>query len=127
VLVVDDDDQARKLMETTLAQLGYRTRGESGADQAFRSLAASPPSAIVLDLLMPGMSGFEFLDRLRVDPVLRRVPVIVWTSKELTLTELAMLRASANAVVTKGPSGKAAVLSELAACLPLVRRPADVA
>jgi CheY-like chemotaxis protein len=128
VLVIDDDEQARKLMEATLNQLGYRTRSEADADRALRGLAAAPPAAIVLDLLMPGMSGFEFLTRLRFDPLLRRIPVIVWTSKELTLNELAALRSTANAVVAKGPSAKAAVLSELAACLPLhLGRSADVA
>jgi CheY-like chemotaxis protein len=65
------------------------------------------------------MGGFEFLDHLRRDATLRRIPVIVWTGKDLTLDERAMLRASAKAVIAKGSvGGGAAVLAELAAFLP---------
>ena len=119
IMVIDDDDGALKLMSTTLQQLGYQTRCERNAEAALAAVRTSPPSAIVLDLLMPGMSGFEFLDRLRRDPAVRRVPVIVWTGKDLSVDERAMLRASASAVVAKGATGGgSAVLAELAAFLP---------
>jgi CheY-like chemotaxis protein len=71
------------------------------------------PRAVVLDLVMPGMNGFEFLDRLRRDPAGRGVPVIVWTVKDLSSDEHALLRASAQAVVSKGRGGSAAVIAEL--------------
>ena len=67
---------------------------------------------------MPGMSGFEFLERLRRDPTVRLVPVIVWTGKDLSIDERARLRVSANAVVAKDPAGGDAVVAELAAFLP---------
>ena len=119
VMVIDDDDGALKLMSATLHQLGYQTRCERDGEAALDAVRKSPPSAIVLDLLMPGMSGFEFLDHLRRDPAVRRVPVIVWTGKDLSVDERAMLRASASAVVAKGSSGGgSAVLAELAAFLP---------
>jgi CheY-like chemotaxis protein len=53
----------------------------------------------VLDLLMPGMTGFEFLDQLRASPAARSIPAIVWT-------------------VAKGTEGHARVLAELASALP---------
>jgi signal transduction histidine kinase/DNA-binding response OmpR family regulator len=119
VMVIDDDPQALKLMQATLQQLGYVTRCERDGEAALRAVRSSPPSAIVLDLLMPGMSGFEFLDRLRRDPDVRRVPVIVWTGKDLSVDERAMLRASASAVVAKGVAGGgAAVVAELDAFFP---------
>jgi CheY-like chemotaxis protein len=119
VMVIDDDEQALKLMQSTLHQLGYVTRCERDGEAALKAVRTSPPSAIVLDLLMPGMSGFEFLDRLRRDPEVRRVPVIVWTGKDLSLDERAMLRASASAVVAKGQGGGgAAVVAELDAFFP---------
>jgi CheY-like chemotaxis protein len=68
----------------------------------------------VLDLLMPGMNGFEFLDRFRRDPRHRQVPVIVWTSKDLTNAEIARLRSSAQAIVPKANGGNA-VIAELEA------------
>ncbi|HEY4241322.1 MAG TPA: response regulator [Kofleriaceae bacterium] len=113
VLVVDDDPGSLKLMAATLGQLGFRAQCEQDADVAFRSALASPPAAIVLDLLMPGTSGFEFLSRLRSNPAVARLPVIIWTSKDLSVDERATLRASADAVVAKGTNGGAAVLEAL--------------
>ena len=118
ILVVDDDPNALRLMSTTLTQLGYTTRCEHDGASALGAARSAPPSAIVLDLIMPGMSGFEFLEQLRRDPAGRRVPVIVWTGKDLTVDERAQLRASANAVVAKDPTGGHAVVAELAAFLP---------
>ena len=63
------------------------------------------------------MSGFEFLDQLRGEPNGRGVPVIVWTGKDLTRDERDLLRASANAVVSKGNGGSAGVIAELSAHL----------
>jgi signal transduction histidine kinase/DNA-binding response OmpR family regulator len=119
VMVIDDDPQALTLMQATLHQLGYTTRCEHDGESALVAVQTSPPSAIVLDLLMPGMSGFEFLDRLRRDPEVRRVPVIVWTGKDLSLDERAMLRASASAIIGKGiAGGGAAVVAALDGFLP---------
>jgi signal transduction histidine kinase/DNA-binding response OmpR family regulator len=118
ILVVDDDPNALRLMAATLTQLGYTTRCEHDGAAALGAARSAPPSAIVLDLIMPGMSGFEFLEQLRRDPAGRRVPVIVWTGKDLTVDERAQLRASANAVVAKDPTGGHAVVAELAAFLP---------
>jgi len=113
VLVVDDDAPSLKLMATTLGQLGYQTRCEKDAEVALRAARGIPPSAVVLDLMMPGMNGFEFLDRFRENPAARHIPVIIWTMKDLTSDEHQLLRASAQAVVSKGHGGTAAVLAEL--------------
>jgi signal transduction histidine kinase/CheY-like chemotaxis protein/HAMP domain-containing protein len=118
VLVVDDDPGSLKLVAATLKQLGYETRCEREGAAALRAFRETPPSAVILDLLMPGMNGFEFLELLRREPAGRRVPVIVWTVKDLTPEERTFLRSSAQAVVSKGQGG-AAVLAELET---LVRR-----
>jgi signal transduction histidine kinase/CheY-like chemotaxis protein len=125
VLVVDDDPTSRKMMVSALRQLGYATRAENDGESGLRAVRSEAPSAIVLDLIMPGMNGFEFLAQLRRVPGGRRVPVIVWTSKDLTLDELASLKQSATAVVTKGPRGSSGVVAELAACLPTTREVAN--
>jgi CheY-like chemotaxis protein len=118
VLVVDDDPGSLKLISTTLKQLGYETRCERDGAAGLRALRETLPSAVILDLVMPGMNGFEFLERLRDEPAGRRVPVIVWTVKDLTPEERIFLRSAAQAVVSKGQGG-AAVLAQLEA---LVRR-----
>jgi CheY-like chemotaxis protein len=73
---------------------------------------------VVLDFLMPGMDGLEFLDRFRRTATGRRTPVIVWTVKDPTPGEREQLRTSAQAVVLKGAGGIAPLLQELQAYLP---------
>jgi signal transduction histidine kinase/CheY-like chemotaxis protein len=118
VLVIDDDATSLQLMASLLAQLGYKSRCERDAARALEDVRRTTPNAIVLDLIMPGMNGFEFLDVLRGAPEGRDVPVIVWTSKDLSAAEKDTLRASANAIVSKGNGGSERVLAELATHLP---------
>ena len=118
VLVVDDDPTALKLMETTLNGLGYPACCVSNGEEGLRTVPQSRPAAVVLDLLMPGMDGFEFLDRFRRTGYGRRTPVIVWTNKDLSLDEQERLRASAQGVVLKSQGGTAPLLEALEAHLP---------
>jgi signal transduction histidine kinase/DNA-binding response OmpR family regulator/HAMP domain-containing protein len=113
VLVLDDDPGSLKLMAATLHQLGLDAICESHGADALQAVRDRPPRAVILDLMMPGMNGFEFLERLRSEPAGRRVPVIVWTIKDLSAAEQATLRASADAVVAKGDGAAAAVIAEL--------------
>jgi signal transduction histidine kinase/CheY-like chemotaxis protein len=113
VLIVDDDATSLKVMAASLTRLGYGAVCEQDPVRGLRSAIDAPPSAIVLDLLMPGMTGFEFLEQLRTTEAARGVPVIVWTSKDLAVDEIARLRRSAQAVVSKGEAGNARVLAEL--------------
>ncbi|HWM85547.1 MAG TPA: PAS domain S-box protein, partial [Kofleriaceae bacterium] len=105
ILVVDDDPAALRLVEATLRQIGYRPVCRSSGEEGLRAAAEDPPAVVVLDLLMPGMDGFEFVSRLRDTPAGRDVPVIVWTVKDLSSEERARLRASAAAIVYKGAGG----------------------
>jgi CheY-like chemotaxis protein len=75
----------------------------------------------VLDLMMPGMDGFEFLHRLRLTPRGRRTPVIVWSSKDLSRPERARLQSSANAIIHKGAGSADLLLAEVERCVPSQR------
>lgn len=79
VLVMEDDPSAVRLLRAYLEGAGHRMRvsgdGESGLAEARRSI----PSAIILDLLLPGKDGWDVLRELKSDPVLREVPVVVVT------------------------------------------------
>jgi signal transduction histidine kinase/DNA-binding response OmpR family regulator len=124
VLVVDDDPASLKVMAATLGRLGYLAVCEQDPVRGLRAATEDPPSAIVLDLLMPGMTGFEFLEQFRTTDAARGVPVIVWTSKDLAADELVRLRRSAHAVVSKGHEGNARVLAELTSSLQIRARTA---
>ena len=101
IVVVDDDPSALKLMEAALRPLGGDVACFSSGEAALTAAHVAPPRAIVLDLLMPEMDGFEFLARLRQDPVNQTTPVIVWTMKELTGDDRDRLRRLAQAVIEK--------------------------
>jgi DNA-binding response OmpR family regulator len=121
ILVVDDDPHALKLAETTLTQLGFQPLCTADAESGLRAAAQERPAAVVLDLLMPEMDGFTFLERLRRTAAGHRTPVIVWTVKDLTADERRRLTASAQAVVQKGQGGTAALLAQLQAYVPAGR------
>ena len=119
VLVVDDDVTALKLVETTLTQIGYPCICRDNARDALRAVEASRPAAIVLDLIMPDIDGFEFLAELRRLPAGHQLPVFVWTSKDLTRDEDARLRSTAQGIVLKSQGRTAPLLEALRDYVPI--------
>jgi CheY-like chemotaxis protein len=67
-----------------------------------KALESAPPAVIVVDLLMPGIDGFEFISRLRSISGARHLPVIVWTVKDVDAAERRRLQA---VIVSKGAGG----------------------
>jgi CheY-like chemotaxis protein/anti-sigma regulatory factor (Ser/Thr protein kinase) len=117
VLVVDDDPASLKLASATIKQLGCRVVCASGGEEGLEAAAKNGPlAAIVLDLLMPGVDGFQFLHRLRDDPDGEQTPVIVWTSKDLTAADWETLRSSTQGVVGKSQQDER-LIDELRRCL----------
>ena len=113
ILVVDDDPAALKLMDTKLKSLGHQVVCCPGGEEALTTLKSSQFRAVVLDLLMPGMDGFEFLSRFRDDPRNRQTPVIIWTLKDLTVGDHQRLNQLAQTVVTKQGGGTGVLIDEL--------------
>ena len=121
ILIVDDDPQARRLLETALQTLDYRTFAVSSAAEGLRIATSARLGAVILDLLMPGMDGFDFLDRFKRIPTGPQTPVIVWTAKDLTTEDYDRLGATAVAIALKGDSGIGPLLEKLRACVPITR------
>jgi CheY-like chemotaxis protein len=117
VLAVDDDPAAIELVTDLLTSQGFRVTAAHDGHQAITAALAQRPDAIVLDLIMPGLNGFEVVRRLRDHPIGRNIPILVFTAKELTVADRAQLQDSVLAVVPK--EGPAELLSELArVCTP---------
>ena len=79
VLVIEDDPSAVRLLRTYLETDGYRVRVASDGEKGLASVRKHPPAAIILDVLLPGIDGWEVLRRLKADPEVRDIPVIVVT------------------------------------------------
>jgi PAS domain S-box-containing protein len=113
ILVVDDDPASLRLMAAALQQLGYRARCVSNGEDGIRIARAAAPAALVLDLMMPVMDGFQFLEQFRGLPECRNVPVLIWTMKDLTTDEYSRLQSSVQCFVSKGGGAMARMMDEL--------------
>jgi PAS domain S-box-containing protein len=117
VLVVDDDEAALKVAEATLTRLGYRAVCEQNAENALYAASKEHPAAVVLDLVMPEIDGFEFLTRFRKTRAGRETPIIVWTGKDLSSEELSRLRSTTTSVLHKTEAADE-LLEEIKNCAP---------
>ena len=114
ILVVDDDPAALQLITRSLTDLGYRPLTVSDARQGLEIARRDRLDAVILDLLMPGIDGFEFLRLFRRIQGCAEVPVIIWTVKDVTAEERRGLQYSAQAIVVKGSlEGFTPLLNEL--------------
>jgi CheY-like chemotaxis protein len=86
VLLVDDFPIGRTLAALRLRQAGYGVTLASSAEEGLEAARRAPPDAIVSDIRMTGMNGFELCAAIRADPALRRIPIIL-TSSALELGE----------------------------------------
>jgi len=101
VLIVDDDEDTRLLLREVIGERGATVRTAEDGVAGLAAMAERRPDIVLLDLMMPVMDGFEMLRRMRRDPTLSRVPVLVLTAKTLTAAEASALDASRAAVLSK--------------------------
>ncbi len=119
VLLVDDDETMRHVTRLALEQNGWRISGEAeNGREALERLRKERPDAIVLDLMMPEMDGFEFLVEMRGHAEWRDIPVLVVTAKDLTEEERTRLNGDVARVLQKGASELSELLREIGRILP---------
>jgi signal transduction histidine kinase/CheY-like chemotaxis protein len=102
ILVIDDDPDSVELIARTAAQLGLKTRRAADGLQGIKMAQEVAPAAIVLDLTLPGMDGFQILETLRLDPALRDIPIIIVSGRVITVPEHNAIARSGCAYYTKG-------------------------
>lgn len=81
ILVVDDEAMARTMASKLLEKAGYETRAVESGDDCLKFLTLFKPDAILLDMLMPGMSGLEVLEKMRAKDSWKGIPVLLVTAK----------------------------------------------
>lgn len=80
ILVIDDKPQNRRLIEAMLSPYGYAIASASSGEEALQLTASDPPDLILLDVVMPGMGGYEVCRRIRADEATRFLPVVMVTA-----------------------------------------------
>jgi CheY-like chemotaxis protein len=113
VLVVDDELESLQLVQEILSSAKYTSLAATSGKQALELLSEVGADAVVLDLLMPEMDGFEVLKRIHRDPKLRKIPVFVLTAKDLTAADLDLLNNQVEALFTKGSPWRHELLSRI--------------
>ena len=114
MLLIDDDEISRYLVRTILGNRCFRYVEAPGAQEGLARVKEMKPDAIILDLNMPDMPGFEVLRRLKADPATAYIPVIIFTSKVLTDEESLSL-ADAVAVISNESKSRESSIERFAA------------
>ncbi|MDQ2703081.1 MAG: response regulator [Pseudomonadota bacterium] len=118
ILVVEDDPTTRSMLRRTLERQGWSVAEAGNGSEGLERVRASRPALVLLDLMMPGMDGFAFIDALHEQGD-ASLPVVVITAKELTRTEQERLSGHVQKVIEKGRYSQAQLEQE-------VRRALDI-
>jgi two-component system chemotaxis sensor kinase CheA len=102
VLIVDDSLTTRMLEQSILESAGYRVETVTSGEEGLERAHSRPFSLFVVDVDMPGMNGFEFVERTRSDPELQAIPAILVTSRDSSEDRSRGVRAGAQAYIVKG-------------------------
>jgi PAS domain S-box-containing protein len=113
VLVVEDDPLTREMMRRLLEKEGWEVREAANGRLALEAMAQQRPELILLDLMMPEMDGFEFVQEVRRLPAWRTIPVVVVTAKDITAEDRLKLNGYVERVLAKGAYSREDLLGEV--------------
>jgi signal transduction histidine kinase/DNA-binding response OmpR family regulator len=113
LLLIDDDTSLHELLDDELTRLGYTIESAFNGETGFAAAKANAPDVIILDLMMPGMSGFEVAGLLKDHPSTARIPILVLTSKEISADDRRELQSKVAACVQKGTSARDQLVAEI--------------
>ena len=101
ILVVEDDESIRNLIKLTLQQFQYETEVFEDAESAWEYLQSESADIGIFDLMLPGMSGLELIEKIRKDEQLHNFPVIILTAKDSEIDKVIGLDQGADDYTTK--------------------------
>jgi signal transduction histidine kinase/DNA-binding response OmpR family regulator len=113
VLIVEDDANTRELLSRTLEKEGWKVREAANGRIALEQVQSAIPSLALLDLMMPELDGFGFMEGLRQLPGCQHVPVIVITAKDLTAEDRARLNGETCRILQKSSFSPGNLLAEI--------------
>jgi len=117
VLVVDDDPDALDLAVAMIEGAGFEIDTAKSGREALDAIARKRPDAIILDLMLPEMDGFEVVHRMSLNADWRTIPVILLTARDLSHEERRALDIGAARIIQKGSFSRDELLAELGLAL----------
>ena len=112
-LVIEDDETTGLVIRQTLERTGWSVAQAEHGRSGLERVAERRPDVIVLDLMMPEMNGFDFLDALRGNPDWRAIPVLVLTAMDLSDEDRRRLNGEVERILQKGASAREELLDEV--------------
>jgi signal transduction histidine kinase/CheY-like chemotaxis protein len=113
ILVVEDDDAIREMISRTLEKEGWTVDQAQNGRVGLERIAAATPGLILLDLMMPEMDGFEFIEALRKNESWRKIPVVVVTAMDLGEKERKLLNGQVEGILRKGAYSQEDLFTEV--------------
>jgi len=113
ILVVDDDSSTRTILRKMLIKDGWRVDEAENGNVAIERMGMQIPELILLDLLMPVMDGFKFLKEIKKVDAWLRIPIIVITSKDLTVDDYSFLTDNVDKVIQKGKYNRQQIIDQI--------------
>lgn len=112
ILIIDDSPTDVRVFTTLLEKAGYKVDSVGNAEEGIERVRAQLPDLVIMDVIMPGMNGFQATRTLTRDPVTSNVPIVMITTKSMETDRVWGLRQGARAFITKPVNEK-----ELLACI----------
>ncbi len=120
ILVVDDQSQSVELLEAHLVGQGYEIVKAASGEEALEKLSGGQIDLVLLDIMMPRMSGLEVLEKLRADEKTRLIPVVMVTALRETEDKVKALEAGCDDFISK-PFDKIELLARVKSILKIIR------
>jgi signal transduction histidine kinase/DNA-binding response OmpR family regulator/ligand-binding sensor domain-containing protein len=115
LLLIDDDVAVHEMLEAELTRNGYELEKAFSGPDGLEQAARNKPDVIILDLSMPGMTGFQVAARLKEHEATARIPILVFTARDLSEADRELLRHGVNGIVMKGSAAGARLISAIQA------------
>jgi twitching motility two-component system response regulator PilH len=112
ILIIDDSPTDVRVFTTLLERAGHQVVAVSTAEEGIERVRADMPDLVIMDVIMPGMNGFQATRTLTRDPKTQSVPIVMITTKSMETDRVWGLRQGARAFITKPVNEK-----ELVACI----------
>jgi CheY-like chemotaxis protein len=113
VLMVEDDAATRKLTRAILEKEGWKVTEAENGKKALACMERERPSLILLDLMMPEMDGFEFVERVRQHREWRAIPIVVLTARDLSAQDRRRLNGFVETILHKAGDSRATLLKQV--------------